>query len=174
MWFWIGCGLLLSVPAAVGLWMVGMHYYLCRKWLDLIVRIFQERPLFVIPRGQPREGAEDVRFFTPGGLRLRGCYLKTSARERTGVVLFGLEFGSNRWSCLPYCEHLLDSGFDVFAFETRGQGESDAQPGYEPLQWVTNHEVRDTQAALAYLKARSDADPRGVGFFGISKGAGAG
>jgi uncharacterized protein len=62
----------------------------------------------------------------------------------------------------------------VFTFETRGQGDSDAQPGYEPLQWVTNHEVRDTQAALAYLKSRPDADPRGVGFFGISKGAGAG
>jgi uncharacterized protein len=174
MWFWIGCGLLVSVPAAVALWMVGMHYYLCRKWLGLIVRIFQERPLFIIPRGQPREGAEDVRFPTLGGLRLRGCYLKTSARDRSGVVLFGLEFGSNRWSCLPYCEHLLESGFDVFAFETRGQGDSDAQPGYEPLQWVTNHEVRDTQAALAYLKSRPDADPRGVGFFGISKGAGAG
>jgi pimeloyl-ACP methyl ester carboxylesterase len=91
-----------------------------------------------------------------------------------GVVLFGLEFGSNRWSCLPYCENLLESGFDVFAFETRNQGESDAQPGYEPLQWVTNHEVNDTRAALAYLKSRPDADSRGVGFFGISKGAGAG
>jgi fermentation-respiration switch protein FrsA (DUF1100 family) len=63
---------------------------------------------------------------------------------------------------------------DVFAFESRNQGESDPQPGYEPLQWVTAYEVRDVQAALAYLKGRPDADPRGVGFFGISKGAGAG
>src|SRR5207247_5424641 len=30
------------------------------------------------------------------------------------------------------------------------------------------------QAALAYLKRRTDADPRGVGFFGISKGGSAG
>jgi pimeloyl-ACP methyl ester carboxylesterase len=47
-------------------------------------------------------------------------------------------------------------------------------PGYEPLQWVTRYEVRDTRAALAYVRGRPDADPRGVGFFGISKGAGAG
>ena len=47
-------------------------------------------------------------------------------------------------------------------------------PGYDPLQWVTDYEVRDAEAALAYLKSRPDADPRGVGFFGISKGAGAG
>ena len=34
--------------------------------------------------------------------------------------------------------------------------------------------MQDTRAALEYLKARPDADPRGVGFFGISKGGGAG
>jgi fermentation-respiration switch protein FrsA (DUF1100 family) len=33
--------------------------------------------------------------------------------------------------------------------------------------------VRDARAALAYLKGRPDADPRGAGLFGISKGAGA-
>ena len=58
--------------------------------------------------------------------------------------------------------------------ESRGQGDSDAQPGYEPRQWVTGYETRDTQAALAYLKARPDADPKGIGFFGISKGGSAG
>jgi pimeloyl-ACP methyl ester carboxylesterase len=90
------------------------------------------------------------------------------------VILFGLEFGSNRWSCSDYCHFLVDSGFDVFAYESRGQGESGAHSGYEPLQWVTDLEVRDAQAALAYLKNRDDTDPRGVGFFGISKGGSAG
>src|SRR5262249_650816 len=59
-------------------------------------------------------------------------------------------------------------------FESRNQGDSDRLPGYEPLQWVTDYEVEDARAALRYLKGRPDADPRGVGFFGISKGAGAG
>src|SRR5207249_2691875 len=102
-----------------------------------------------------------------------GCYFR-AARPRRGVILFGLEFGSNCWSCQAYCDHLVEAGFDVFAFETRNQGESDALPGYEPLQWVTEHEVNDTLAALEYLRKRPDADPRGVGLFGISKGAGAG
>jgi fermentation-respiration switch protein FrsA (DUF1100 family) len=163
-----------SPPIGVAAWMVWLHHYLCRKWLHLVVRIFQEQPLFVIPRGEPVPGAEDVRFQTTDGLTLRGCYLRTSAAERRGVILFGLEFGSNRWSCLSYCDKLLQDGFDIFAFETRGQGDSDSQPGYEPLQWVTEFEVRDTVAALTYLKTRPDADPRGIGFFGISKGAGAG
>jgi fermentation-respiration switch protein FrsA (DUF1100 family) len=68
----------------------------------------------------------------------------------------------------------VENGFDVFAFESRGQGDSDALAGYEPLQWVTDYEVRDAQAALAYLKSRLDADPRGLGLFGISKGGSAG
>jgi fermentation-respiration switch protein FrsA (DUF1100 family) len=171
--FWIGL-LLTALPAlVVGLWLVWLYFSLCRRYLHLVVRIFQERPLFVVPRGQPVEGAEDVRFPTRDGRTLAGCYLRARGARR-GVVLFGLEFGSNRWACVPYCEALLENGYDVFAFESGGQGDSDPRPGYEPLQWVTDFEVEDTRAALAYLKARPDADPHGVGFFGISKGAGAG
>ena len=171
--FWIGL-LLTALPAlVVAAWLVGLYYYLCRKYVPLIVRIFQEKPLFVIPRGEPIEGAEDVTFRTLDGRTLRGCYVK-SRGPRRGVILFGPEFGSNRWACVAYCESVLENGYDVFAFESRGQGDSEREPGYEPLQWVTEFEVEDTLAALAYLKNRPDADPKGVGFFGISKGAGAG
>jgi pimeloyl-ACP methyl ester carboxylesterase len=168
-------GLLLTlVPAlAIATWMTVLYFHLCRTYIHLVARIFQEKPLFIVPRGRPIEGAEDVRFPTGGGRTLAGCYLRARGPRR-GVILFGLEFGSNRWSALSYCEALLDHGYDVFAFESRGQGDSDPEPGYEPLQWVTEYEVEDTLSALAYLRARPDADPRGVGFFGISKGAGAG
>jgi pimeloyl-ACP methyl ester carboxylesterase len=172
-WFWLGLLVLLSMPFAVTGYMVKQHFVLRWYYLQHMVRIFQEKPLFIVPRGQPVPGAEDVTVRTPDGLNLRGCYLK-GATPRRGVILFGLEFGSNRWACLAYCEHLLERGYDVFAVETRGQGDSDALPGYDPLQWVTTYEVRDMEAALAYLKGRPDADPRGVGLFGISKGAGAG
>jgi pimeloyl-ACP methyl ester carboxylesterase len=171
--FWLGLAILLSSPVAATLYLVYVHYHIRHRYLQYMVRIFQEKPLFVVPRGQPVADAEDVRFPTADGLTLAGCYLRARGPRR-GVVLFGLEFGSNRWACVAYCESLLQSGFDVFCFEPRCQGDSDRHPGYEPLQWVTEFEVRDTEAALAYLKGRPDADPRGVGLFGISKGAGAG
>ncbi len=171
--FWLGVAVLCSAPVSLALVLILHYFYLRWKYLHLMVRIFQEKPLFVVPRGQPVPEAEDVRFPTDDGLTLAGCYFK-GAEPRRGVVLFGLEFGSTRWSCLPYCEYLVAAGYDVFAFESRGQGDSQRQPGYDPLQWVTEFEVRDAHAALAYLKGRPDADPRGVGFFGISKGAGAG
>jgi alpha-beta hydrolase superfamily lysophospholipase len=171
--FWVGLAVMCSVPASLFVLLCGRGLWLRAKYLPYVERIFQEKPLFIIPRGAPFPGAEQVRFRTADGLTLFGCYLKAPKRRR-GVILFGLEFGSNCWSCRPYVEHLVENGFDVFAFESRNQGISETMPGYEPLQWVTDHEVRDTQAALAYLKGRRDADPRGVGLFGISKGAGAG
>jgi fermentation-respiration switch protein FrsA (DUF1100 family) len=170
--FWIGLGLMLVMPMLVATGLIWLHIYLRVKYVPVVKRIFQEKPLFVIPRGQPLNDAEVVRFPTTDGLTLHGCYLKAKG-ARHGVILFGLEFGSTCWSCRSYVEHLLAAGFDVFAFESRNQGESGRMAGYDPLQWVTRYEVEDARAALAYLKSRPDADPRGVGLFGISKGAGA-
>jgi pimeloyl-ACP methyl ester carboxylesterase len=173
-WLWTGIAFLVSVPVLLITILVALHVHLRIRYLPLLPRIFQEKPLFVIPRGEPVAGAEEVSFSTTNGLQLRGCYLRARTERRRGVILFGLEFGSNRWACVPYCEHLLDAGYDVFTYEPRGQGDSPIQPGYEPLQWVTDFEIEDAQAAVNYLKGRPDADPRGVGFFGISKGGGAG
>ena len=90
--------------------------------------MFVEKPLFIIPRGEPDPAAEDVRFPTADGLALQGAYLKTPAAARKGVILFGIEYGSDRWSCRSYCDPLLAAGYDVFAYEPRNQGKSDADP----------------------------------------------
>jgi uncharacterized protein len=172
--FWIGA-LIVFVPLVVAaLFVLAAYLYVRTKFLDTLLRIFEEKPLFVIPRGTPNESAEDVEFKAGDGRTLRGCYFRTETEERKGVILFGLEFGSNRWSCQPYAEDLVRSGYDVFAFEPRNQGESERIPGYEPLHWLTRFELDDTLAAVNYLKRRDDADPEGIGYFGVSKGGGAG
>jgi pimeloyl-ACP methyl ester carboxylesterase len=148
-------------------------YILC-NYSGIVTRIFEEKPLFIIPKGEPIAGAEDVRFRTRDGLTLAGSYLKTPLSKRRGVVLFGPEFGSNRWSCHAYCGYLLEYGFDVFTFEFRNHGESEIEKTYEPLQWVTDRELTDIQAAIEHLKKRPDADSHGIGFLGVSRGGGAG
>jgi uncharacterized protein len=173
-WLWILLGVAGVLAGAFLVVVLYLHLVIRIQYVPRLVRIFQEKPLFIIPRGQPVADAEDVTFKTADGLTLRGCYLRARTARRRGVVLFGLEYGSNRWACVPYCEGLLADGFDVFAFEPRGQGESECPAGYEPLQWITTYEVEDFRAALRYLKTRPDMDPRGVGFYGISKGGGAG
>lgn len=169
LWLWIGLGIVGLVLLAA----LGLHINIVWNYMPVLVRIFQEKPLFIIPFGQPVPDAEEVDLNTADGLTLKGCYLKCSG-PRKGVVLFGPEFGASRWGCVPYCEFLLQNGYDVFSFEMRGQGQSQAQAGYEPLQWLTEYEIEDFQTALEHLKTRPDADPRGVGFFGLSKGGSAG
>jgi pimeloyl-ACP methyl ester carboxylesterase len=173
-WFWVTLAMLAFPAVAYGLGMAALYLYVRWKYMGYLLRIFQEKPLFVVPRGEKPTNAEDVELKADDGLTLRGCYLKTPAPERKGVILFGLEFGSNRWACRPYCEKLLEAGYDVFAFEPRNQGESEKDPNYEPLQWVTDRDVADTRAAIKYLLSRPDADPKGIGLFGISKGGGTG
>jgi fermentation-respiration switch protein FrsA (DUF1100 family) len=173
---WTALGLVLFlVPLALVGGLAGYVYYFVRKnLLGNLERAFVEKPLFIIPRGEPDPGAEEVRFPTADGRHLQGAYFKTRAPSRKGVILFGIEYGSDRWSSRSYCDPLLAAGYDVFAYESRNQGKSDSIPGYEPIQWITNFEVEDARAALAHLKGRPAAIPKGVGFFGVSKGANAG
>jgi pimeloyl-ACP methyl ester carboxylesterase len=157
----------------VVLFYTALLIFVLARYLGILVRIFEEKPLFISPRGQPLPDADEVRVPLGGGLTLAGTYAKGRGKRR-GVILFAPEFGGHRWSAATYAGHLLAEGFDLFTFDFRNQGDSDFQPGYEPLQWVTNHEARDVRAALDYLQSRPDADPRGVGLFGVSRGGGAG
>ena len=152
---------------------VAFAAFALRKYTPIVERIFQERPLFLPLRLSPVEGGEDVRFPTADGLELSGTYLTARTPTRAGVLVFCHEYLSDRWSFQPYAGHLRDCGFDVFTFDFRNHGASGSDPSYQPLQWVSDHEVRDLEAALAYLRTRQDADPAGVGLFGISRGGGA-
>jgi dipeptidyl aminopeptidase/acylaminoacyl peptidase len=173
-WLWVTLAVIATPPVAVGLGLAMLYLYLRWKYVPFLVRIFQEKPLFIVPKGQPTDDAEPVTFPAPDGLTLRGCYVRTPAASRKGVILFGLEFGSDRWACRQYCEQLVAAGYDIFTYEPRNQGDSDKDAAYEPLQWVTDKDVGDLTAALRYLRSRPDADPAGIGLFGISKGGSTG
>lgn len=164
----------LSAALALGaVSMAAMTVWIWRRYTATIVRIFEEKPLFLAPTFEPIADAEEVVFATRDGAELRGSYLPTRAGRRRGVVVFCHEYGADRWSCRPYCGRLRDEGFDIFTFDFRNQGESSHEEGYAPLQWVSHLEARDVRGALDYVRRRQDADPRGVGLFGVSKGGGA-
>jgi uncharacterized protein len=175
MWTALGV-ILLCLPLLGVIALVAYVYIYVRtmRYLENVERIFVEKPLFIIPRGEPDPSAEEVRFPTADGMHLQGAYFKTPAPVRKGVIVFGIEYGSDRWSCRSYCDPLLAAGYDVFTYEPRNQGISDTIPNYEPLQWISRYEVADARAALVYMKSRTDADPKGFGWFGVSKGANAG
>ena len=151
---------------------VGFLAYTIFRYTPIISRVFEEKPMFLPLRAGPFEGGEDVRFSTADGLELVGTYWKARSEGRAGVMVFCHEYLGDRWSAMPYAEQLLDRGFDLFSFDFRNHGQSSSDPDYAPLQWVTDHELNDLRAALAYLRSRDDADPAGVGLFGVSRGGG--
>ncbi len=147
--------------------------YVYIRYSPIIGRIFEEKPLFFPLRVAPTAEGEEVRFETADGLGLAGTYFKTRAARRLGVLVFCHEYLGDRWSAQAYAGHLRELGFDLFCFDFRNHGQSDSEPGYQPLQWLTTHEVTDLRAALKYVRGRDDADSAGVGLFGVSRGGSA-
>ena len=164
---------ILVTIGACALILVGFLAYVWIKYGAIIGRIFEESPVFQPMRAEPLAGGEDVRFPTADGLSLAGTYLASRTPTRAGVVVFCHEFLGDRGSASAYADSLRDLGFDLFAFDFRNHGDSQCEPSYAPLQWVSNRETRDLKAALAYLRKRPDADPAGVGLFGVSRGGSA-
>ena len=52
--------LMLALPVALAALLTWLHFWLRKHYLHNLVRIFLEKPLFVIPRGQPTADAEEV------------------------------------------------------------------------------------------------------------------
>jgi pimeloyl-ACP methyl ester carboxylesterase len=160
-----------TLLALIGL--VGFLAFVHVHYSPIVGRIFEEKPMFLPLRVDRPDEGEDVRFATSDGLSLAGTYLKARTPDRRGVVVYCHEYLGNRWGAIPYAGHLRDQGFDLFTFDFRNHGESPADADYDPLQWVTEHELLDIEAALGYVRSRPDADPAGAALFGVSRGGGA-
>ncbi|MFO0947541.1 MAG: prolyl oligopeptidase family serine peptidase [Planctomycetota bacterium] len=167
-WMLIG----LAVVGLVVLLPVLFTVYVLITYTRHIDRVFEHKPLFVAPQATPVPDAEGVEFRSRDGRSLRGSYLRSLSPTRKGVILFGHEYSANRWLCNSYIGYLRDAGYDLFTFDFCNHGESSSVPQYDSLQWVTEYEVQDVLGAVDFLQSRPDADPKGIGAFGVSKGGG--
>lgn len=163
MYLAIAVGLLLLAATAM-VWLV---------YVPLLARCFEHLPWLRAARSEPISGGEDCEFLTSDGLTLRGTYLPHQAHARRGVVAFCHELTADRWSAQRYIEGLRRAGFDVFTFDFRNHGQSDGLPNYEPRPWLTPYDLDDVLSMVDYLCSRADADPRGIGLMGVSKGGSA-
>jgi pimeloyl-ACP methyl ester carboxylesterase len=162
---------LLAYAATVSLLLgASLLFYILIKYTPLISRIFQAQPRFKPLKVRPNEQGDPVEFLTEDGYRLSGSYLRARTVGQSGLIVYCHEFLSDRWSFQPYVDHLRDLGYDLFTFDFRNHGASEAEPGYEPTQWTSDREVSDLRAALSYLRTRPDHDPAGFGLFGVSRG----
>ncbi len=92
---------------------------------------------------------QDVYFTSSDGVRLNGWFYPADASSPRGryVVLICHGNGGNISHRLDLYETLLRAEFNVFAFDYRGYGRSEGQPGEEGT-------YRDAQAAHAWLREK--------------------
>ena len=162
-WLIVTSGAVLAVIA-------GLHVLSWILYAPLAARILGEPPLLVPESGRPCWDGEEVCLKTPDGVRLVGTYLPARTARRQGVVVFCHELYGDRWAVGTYLKGVRNRGFDVFTFDFRNHGESDATPTYQPTPWVTESELTDLRTVLDYVCSRDDADPRGVALMGVSRG----
>ncbi len=163
-YFWIA----LSLPAVLLAIDYGYRQFASRR----IQTIIENVPTFAaVPVSAPADVGV-IRITTGDGIALEGC-LHLPHDEPRGVILFCPELNGNHWTGLSYAQALLDAGFAVLAFDFRNQGNSEHQIGYKPIHWVTEFELRDIEAVLAWLQTQETLRSIPVGIFGVSRGGSA-
>jgi uncharacterized protein len=108
---------------------------------------------------------EEVSFRTGDGLTLRGWYAPGTHRAAVILVHGGYD---NRAHWVPELRTLAARGYGVLAYDSRASGESDGD-----LLSAGDRERGDVAAALDFVTARADVDPRRVGVVGFSYGSSA-
>lgn len=136
----------------------------------VVLALIENSPPFRVQLLPPDPDAERFEAVTPDGLTLRGSIYRQPGEHKRGLIVFCHEFGSNHWSAMLYSGALWKAGFDVLSFDFRNLGESDKQPGYVPLHWMTHFEVTDLQTVLNYIQQQPNLKDLPLGLFGISRG----
>ena len=112
-------------------------------------------------RAQVRD-LEEVTLRTADGLTLRGWF--SPGRRRAAVVLVHGGDG-HRAQLLAEALLLARAGYGFVAYDSRASGDSDGD-----LMTMGDHEQRDLAAALDFLAARPEIDPRRIAVLGFSIG----
>jgi len=105
---------------------------------------------------------EDVYFASRDGTRLHGWFVRAQGEPKATIVYFQGNT-KNIAANYSYVDWLPPAGYNVFAFDYRGYGESEGRPDRQGV-----HD--DALAALDYIAARKDAGTDNLVILGQSLG----
>jgi len=120
-----------------------------------------------IPPSVFKADYEEVSFTSEDGIALKGWFVKPASHPaKAPVIVICHGVGANKSDFTELAVALSRRGYFVLLFDFRAHGESSGSRsslGY--------HEQKDIAAALDFLKARSEVDPKRIGIYGFSMGA---
>ena len=104
-----------------------------------------------------------------GGIRLAGTLFvpRPDSGRHAGIVILQGSSTNLRSEFVFYADHFARLGLVVLTFDKRGNGESTGDYGTATYDSLAD----DAAAAVEFLRARSEVDPRHVGVWGLSQGA---
>jgi len=104
-----------------------------------------------------------------GGIRLAGTLFvpPPDSGPHAGIVILQGSSSNLRREYAFYADHFARAGLVVLTFDKRGNGESTGDYGTASYDVLAD----DAAAAVEFLRARPEADPRRVGVWGLSQGA---
>jgi pimeloyl-ACP methyl ester carboxylesterase len=105
---------------------------------------------------------ENVSLKSSDGAKISGWYIPSKNRSAV-ILLHG--YGGNRLGMMDHARMLAKHGYGVLFYDLRGHGESEGD--LRAYGWP---DTADVMAAIAYLKARAEVNPRSIGLLGCSIG----
>lgn len=105
---------------------------------------------------------EDVTLTASDGVSLAGWYIP-SQNGAAVILLHG--YGGNRLGTWFQAQTLAAAGYGVLLYDARASGESGGDR--RSFGW---QDIGDLPAAIAFLQARTEVDPRRIGILGVSTG----
>jgi len=164
-WLWL-------ILAAGGIFLV-VFIIVFSRYLRISLRLFLDTKMPTSPDvASTKFAGEVLQFPSRDGTSLMGALAEPPAGIPVrGTVIFAHEFAGQRDMAVRHVGGLAELGFRIFTFDFRGHGESSNRGNYHPSHWVTNHEVDDLLAAVAYVESISPRDDHPVAVIGVSRGA---
>jgi uncharacterized protein len=119
-----------------------------------------DQPISNAPLTDARQA---VSFTTSDGLTLGGWYIPS---KNGAAVIFVHGLSGNRTSLTIEASLLIEQGYGALLFDLRNHGGNPR----DSISTMGLHEVRDVQAAFAFVVAQPDVDPTRIALYGASMG----
>lgn len=115
------------------------------------------------------EGWQDVIITTSDGVELKGWYFlpdeNADVYKDGAAILFVHGIAGNRLEFLDEAAILVENGYGALLFDLRNHGESGGD-----VTTMGLHEVRDVQAAFAFLIEQPEINSERIAIYGMSMG----
>jgi pimeloyl-ACP methyl ester carboxylesterase len=139
------------------------------RMIGSLTKIFLDLQIQMPYDEGPDLPGEHIVFEATDGISLPGLFIKSHVGDGR-TVIFAPEFGADLGSYRKYAGHLIEAGYNLFAFEFRGHGPVHVSEGYIPTHWPTRYELKDLLGAIDFIRGHREVAPDKIALFGVSKG----